>query len=69
MLCRKCNKRMRRVMSFTDKKAYEFHRCPTCWYETKKSPLNFLHNTKTQENYEDKQTNKSKRIKGKTNKR
>ena len=41
MLCKKCNKAMKRVMSFYNGKAYEFHRCPRCWYESKKMPLIF----------------------------
>lgn len=41
MFCRKCNQVMKRVMSFYDGKAYEFHRCPRCWYESKKIPLIF----------------------------
>jgi len=41
MFCRKCNQVMKRVMSFYDSKAYEFHRCPRCWYESKKIPLIF----------------------------
>lgn len=60
MFCRKCNKVMKRVMSFYDGKAYEFHRCPSCWYESKKLPLIF----------KDKEVNQKKSdIKSNTSKR
>lgn len=41
MFCRKCNKVMKHVMSFYNGKACEFHRCPRCWHESKKTPLIF----------------------------
>ena len=41
MFCRKCNKVMKRVMSFYDGKAYDFHRCPRCLYESQKIHLIF----------------------------
>lgn len=41
MFCKKCNQVMKHVMSFYDGKSYEFHRCPCCWYESKKIPLIF----------------------------
>lgn len=41
MFCKKCDKTMRQVMSFYNGKAYEFHRCPSCWYESKKTLLIF----------------------------
>lgn len=51
MFCRKCNKVMKRVMSFYNGKAYEFHRCPHCWYECKKTPLIFKNKVLNQKNY------------------
>lgn len=41
MFCKRCNKAMRRVMSFYNGKTYEFFRCPFCWYESKKMPFIF----------------------------
>lgn len=52
MFCKKCDKVMIHVMSFYDNKAYEFHRCPICWYESKKIPLIFSSDKLNQKNTE-----------------
>lgn len=65
MFCKHCNTVMRHVMSFYDGKAYEFDRCPNCWYESKKKPLKFsdkeLNQKKTEFNTRTTSLNKSKK--------
>lgn len=41
MLCKKCNVRMRHVISFDKKDGYEFERCPMCRKESLKIPILF----------------------------
>lgn len=45
MFCKRCNIQMKSVMRFENGKSYSLHRCPKCYYETKKQPLIF--NSKT----------------------
>lgn len=40
MFCKKCNTKMKHVMSFSVGKAVEFDVCPKCHFETKKVPFN-----------------------------
>lgn len=35
MRCEKCGCKMVKVYSFERDKAFEFKRCPKCWFETK----------------------------------
>lgn len=41
MFYKHCNAIMKHVMSFYNGKAYEFYRCPNCFYESKKWFIKF----------------------------
>ena len=65
MFCNRCNKQMKYVMRFENGKAFEFHRCPNCWAESKKRVIYFLDEQKRQNQLRKHKLNKSTRKKGK----
>lgn len=61
MFCRRCNVQMKSVMRFENGKSYSLHRCPKCYYETKKQPLFFNSKTKSEQLERTKKGNQKKK--------
>ena len=41
MFCKTCNVMMHKVLSCDDGKFYTYHRCPRCYFQTKRYPYQF----------------------------